>query len=66
MALQQEHQPEGPSEQFWVQLMAECMWKQRRVSRSEKSLVQAKTKINSSEAVDQLFYGISVLEKALK
>jgi hypothetical protein len=69
MALQQEHQPEGPSEQFWVELMAECMWKQRRVSRSEKNLVQAKTEINSSDgpiALDRLCYGITILEKAVK
>jgi hypothetical protein len=40
-ALQQEYKPEGPSEVFWVAHMAECMWKQRRVSRSERSFVVA-------------------------
>ena len=55
---------------FWVAQMAECMWKQRRVSRSERSVVQAAVELQSSDAkegaVGQLFYGISVLEKALK
>ena len=40
-ALREEYKPEGPSEAFWVALMAECMWKQRRVSRSEKGFVVA-------------------------
>lgn len=33
--LEQEYQPEGPSGHFCVAQMAECMWKQRRVGRSE-------------------------------
>ena len=69
-SLQEEYKPQGPSELFWVALMAECMWKQRRVSRSERGFVLATTDINSSVAidrvVDRLSYEISVLEGFLK
>ena len=41
-ALQQEYQPEGPSEGFWVAQIAECMWKQRRASRSDKNSVETR------------------------
>jgi hypothetical protein len=69
-ALQHEYKPEGPSEVFCVAQLAECMWKQRRVSRSERGLVLATTEINSSviigKVVDNLLYKIRVLEGFLK
>ena len=34
--LQQEFHPEGPSEEFWVVQMAECMWRLRRATWAEK------------------------------
>jgi hypothetical protein len=68
--LQHEYKPEGPSETFWVAQMAECMWKQRRVSRSERGLVHATMNMQSSDGrkrtVEQALYGISVFETALK
>ena len=70
-ALQQEYKPEGPSEVFLVAQLAECMWKQRRMSRSERGLVVARVGLygESSDAVtpiEQLTYEHSVLEKAQK
>ena len=69
-SLQEEHKPEGPSEVFWVELIAECMWKQRRVSRSERGLVRARTEMGSSvilgKIVDDRLYKIRVLEGFLK
>jgi len=38
--LRQEHQPEGPSEEFWLVVIAECMWKLRRVTRAESSSIR--------------------------
>ena len=69
-SLQEEYKPQGLSELSWVGLMAECMWKLRRVSRSERGLVLATTEINSSVAINTLFnrlsYQISVLKGYLK
>jgi hypothetical protein len=69
-ALQHEYKPEGPSEVFCVAQLAECMWKQRRLSRSERGFVLATTEINSSVAINTLFnrlsYQISVLKGYLK
>jgi hypothetical protein len=38
--LQKEFQPEGPSEEFWVVQIAECMWRLRRATWAEKGSVQ--------------------------
>ncbi len=38
--LQQEFQPEGPSEEFWVVQILECMWRLRRANWAEKGSVQ--------------------------
>ncbi|HKD86278.1 MAG TPA: hypothetical protein VKB58_16125 [Terriglobales bacterium] len=71
-ALQQEYQPEGPSETFWVAQMAECMWKQRRLSRSESGMVQARSELQSRAlsgnkgAADQIYAGIWSFEEAEK
>jgi hypothetical protein len=46
--LQQELQPEGPSEQFWVGLIAECMWKCRRAIRAEKGAAQAEVNFETT------------------
>lgn len=70
--LQKEYRPEGASEVFCVAQMAECMWKQRRISRSEKSLVEtrARQQVRSHEShrrASQLAtYCFSTLEKALQ
>ncbi len=44
--LQKEFQPEGPSEEFWVVQIAECMWRLRRATWAEKGSVQNATKWN--------------------
>ena len=38
--LQQEFQPQGPSEQFWVAQIAQCMWRLPRATWSEKGSVR--------------------------
>ena len=70
-ALQEEYKPEGPSEAFCVAVIAECIWKQRRLSRSEKRFVVAEVGLDTippgpPTRVDQLFYELSVLEDAQK
>ena len=70
-ALQHEYEPEGPSEAFWVAQMAECMWKQRRLSRSEKRFIVAKVGLDATQSgpptpVEQLFYELSILKDAQK
>ena len=41
--LDQEYQPQGPSEEFWVAQMVEGMWVLRRVTRAEQSWVRNAT-----------------------
>jgi hypothetical protein len=68
-ALQQEYKPEGPSEMFWVAQLAECMWKQRRVSRSERGFVLARVgwdrkTSDAPMAAEQIGDEIFILETA--
>ncbi len=65
-ALQQEYKPQGPSEVFWVEQMAECMWKQRRVSRSEGRFVQLRSerKTSAPGLAEQIVNEIWILERA--
>ena len=70
-ALQEEYKPEGPSEAFCVAVMAECMWKQRRLSRSEKRFIVAEVGLDATPSgpptpVEQLFYELSILKDAQK
>jgi hypothetical protein len=71
-SLSQEYKPEGPSESFYVLQMAECMWRQRRVSGSETSLMQQRARqqlesVNFHGDLVELFKAeISTLEKALE
>ena len=69
--LEEEYKPEGPSEAFCVAVIAECMWKQRRLSRSEKRFVVAKVGLDPippgpAMPDEQLFYELFVLEDAQK
>ena len=68
-ALQHEYKPEGPSEVFCVAQLAECMWKQRRLSRSERGFVVAQVgeewhTSGAATPLEQLLYELSVLKKA--
>jgi hypothetical protein len=68
-ALEEEYKPEGASEVSWVALMAECMWKQRRVSRSERGLVLAHVRLQWKSSRSELLAEfltkeISILERA--
>ena len=69
-SLQEEYKPEGLSEALCVVDLAECRWKLRRLSRSERGLVLATTSMNSSVAIDnfvnRLNSKISFLERLLK
>jgi hypothetical protein len=70
-ALQEEYKPEGPSEAFCVAVIAECMWKQRRLSRSEKRFVVAQVGLDTippgpPTPVEQVFWELSILKDAQK
>jgi hypothetical protein len=65
-ALEEEYKPEGVSETYFVALMAECMWKLLRVSRSERGLVLATTEINSSVVINKLVDSLSIKNSVLK
>lgn len=69
-ALQQEYNAETISELFWVDQIADCMWKQRRMSRSENALVRAAIDMKKAGAIGRAAkegaHNISVLEGMLK
>jgi hypothetical protein len=70
-ALQEDYKPEGPTEVFCVALIAECMWKLRRLSRSERGFVVAQVgeQWNTSGAptlLSQHIYEYSILKDAQK
>ncbi len=71
-ALQEEYKPEGPSEVFCVAQMAECMWRERRISRSEAKLVRIRatsrqeSRCANAGAVEVFQESILVLDKALR
>jgi len=70
-ALQEEHKPEGPTEVFCVAQLAECMWKLRRVSRSERGLVVVEVgeewnTSGTATLLEQHLYEFSILKNAQK
>jgi hypothetical protein len=71
-ALREEYKPEGQSEICWVEQIAECIWKQRRVTRSERDLVKAhrqrecKQSATRLSVIDHVANAIFILKDALQ
>jgi len=72
--LRQEHQPESPSEEFSVVVIAESMWKLRRVTRAESSWIrnaafwegEAPHPLKLAKAAVRLMLIRTILQKELK